>query len=290
MMNIGIFANIKKDIVRSVLPPFLAWLREQNQSVLISRHLAECLKSDTGSIRVLEREALPGQSDLIVAMGGDGTMLAAARLVGAMEKPVLGVNLGGLGFLADVSLDELHARMTAVFNGHYHIERRMVLRTAICNQTGIREYHALNDVVLDRGGSPRVMRIDVDIDQSPFTTFYADGVIVSTPTGSTAYSLSAWGPIISPVLECITVNPICPHSLTERPTVIPPESKIVMRAHAREMEAFLNIDGQVRVPVEDGATVEVERGAFCIHLVKFSDYSFFDILRKKLQWGSLPRK
>ena len=288
-MKIGIIANIQKPLVVETVHPFLAWLAERGHPVVIHHELADLLESKPGRTESVAREDLAEASEVLVSMGGDGTMLAAARLVGSVETPILGVNLGGLGFLAEVSSEELYTRMQDVLDGKYEIERRMVLQARISNDPK-HTYYALNDVVLDRGGSPRVISIDVSIDNQLFTRFNSDGVIIATPTGSTAYSLSAWGPIVSPSLESIVLTPLCPHSLTERPTVLPPTSCIELKAHTKDIEAFLNIDGQIRFQIEDEATVEIQKGNYNVNLITFPDHSFFDILRKKLQWGTLPRK
>jgi len=288
-MKIGIIANIQKPLVFETVHPFLEWLAERGHSAVIHQELAEFIEKRPDRTDTVKIEALARNCEVLVSMGGDGTMLAAARLVGSEETPILGVNLGGLGFLAEVSAEELYPRMEDVLGGKYTIEKRMVLQAKIDNDPE-RSYYALNDVVLDRGGSPRVISIDVSIDNQVFTRFNSDGIIVATPTGSTAYSLSAWGPIVSPSLESIILTPLCPHSLTERPTVIPPTSCIALKAHTKDIEAFLNIDGQIRVKIEDEATVLIQKGDYYVNLITFPDHSFFDILRRKLQWGSLPRK
>ena len=289
-MNVGIFANINKPAVIETIQPFLSWLSERDLNTVISQRLANLIHPEDNHIRIVEKETLPRHCDILIAMGGDGTMLAAARLMGKLEKPILGVNLGGLGFLAEVTVDDLYLRIQDILDGRYKIEKRMVLQARISNDPENHTYYALNDVVLDRGGSPRVISIDVSIDKQFFTQFNSDGVIIATPTGSTAYSLSAWGPIVTPSLESIILTPLCPHSLTERPTVIPPQSCISLQAHTPDIEAFLNIDGQIRVQIKGGASVMVQKGDFYIHLITFEGHTFFDILRKKLQWGSLPRK
>ena len=242
-MNVGIFANINKPAVIETTQPFLSWLSERDLNTVISQRLANLIHPEDNHIRIVEKETLPQHCDILIAMGGDGTMLAAARLMGKLEKPILGVNLGGLGFLAEVTVDDLYLRIQDILDGRYKIEKRMVLQARISNDPENHTYYALNDVVLDRGGSPRVISIDVSIDKQFFTQFNSDGVIIATPTGSTAYSLSAWGPIVTPSLESIILTPLCPHSLTERPTVIPPQSCISLQAHTPDIEAFLNNKG-----------------------------------------------
>ena len=289
-MKIGIFANIKKPKVRETLGPFLDWLIDHQVEVIISHQLFDWLNLDKEKFHLVEETALPQESDLIISLGGDGTMLAAARLIGKLEKPLMGVNMGGLGFLTEASVEDLYSKMEKIVAGDYELKNRMVLATHVSGNRTKNEYFAMNDVVLDRGGSPRVIRVDVTIDGEYFNTYVSDGIIVSTPTGSTAYSLSAWGPIVIPTLESIILNSICPHALTVRPTVIPASSKIDLKVQFDDSDALLSIDGQENIRVTSGTKLEIRKADFYIHLITFKEYSFFDLLRKKLQWGSLPRK
>jgi NAD+ kinase len=238
----------------------------------------------------VEIQDLTISCDCILAMGGDGTMLSAARIIGNSEKPLVGINLGGLGFLTGISVETLFEKMERILLGDYTIEKRMVLDVHVIGNGDGKTYFALNDVVLDRGGSPRVIRADVTIDGQFFNTYISDGIIVSTPTGSTAYSLSAWGPIVVPSLESIILNPICPHSLTARPTVIPATSKVILKVQPGDSNSLLSVDGQENIYISPGTEVEILKGDFYIHFISFSENCFFDLLRKKLQWGSLPYK
>lgn len=288
-MKVGIVANIQKPNVEETLRHFLSWLEERKVAFVLDERLHDWMKFSRTDVEVVALSTLPRVSDIVVAMGGDGTILTAARLVGEWERPLLGINLGGVGFLTEASVDDFYPKMEKVIAGEYSIEKRMVLKTRISGDPE-KKYFALNDVVLDRGGSPRVIRVDVSIDGQYFNTYVSDGIIVSTPTGSTAYSLAAWGPIVVPSLESIILNPICPHALTVRPTVIPASSKVILQVQFQDSEALLSVDGQENVRVASGTSLEVQKGDFYIHLITFSDHNFFDRLRKKLQWGSLPRK
>lgn len=288
-MKVGIVANIQKPNVEETLRHFLSWLEERKIEFVLDERLHDWMKFSRTDVEVVALSTLPRVSDIVVAMGGDGTILTAARLVGEWERPLLGINLGGVGFLTEASVDDFYPKMEKVIAGEYSIEKRMVLKTRISGDPE-KKYFALNDVVLDRGGSPRVIRVDVSIDGQYFNTYVSDGIIVSTPTGSTAYSLAAWGPIVVPSLESIILNPICPHALTVRPTVIPASSKVILQVQFQDSEALLSVDGQENVRVASGTSLEVQKGDFYIHLITFSDHNFFDRLRKKLQWGSLPRK
>ena len=287
-MNCGIFANTKKSKLHEIIGPFLNWLMDRKIQVLMIEELFAFLSPSHSNVRAVSPKDFAAQSDLVAVMGGDGTMLAAARIVGSMEKPLLGVNLGGLGFLAEVSVDELFPRMEKVLSGRYRIEKRMVLEAEVRNGASVEMFHALNDVVFDRGGSPRIIQILVEVDGQYFNTFHSDGLIVSTPTGSTAYSLSASGPIVSPTLESMILNPICSHSLTARPTVIPASSIVRMRLETPKREALLSIDGQLHTGVDKDTRIEIRRAGHVVRWVTFDDHSFFDVLRKKLHWGSMP--
>ncbi len=289
-MKIGIFANTQKPKVKDTLCPFFDWLLDHKVEIVISYELEKWLKDLNCSVLTVDHASLAASSDIVVSLGGDGTMLAAARLIGGSGKPLMGVNLGGLGFLTEASVEELYPKMEKIISGQYTLDKRMVLRTRISGEENQQAHFAMNDVVLDRGGSPRVIRVDVTIDGEYFNTYISDGIIVSTPTGSTAYSLSAWGPIVLPSLESIILNPICPHALTVRPTVIPASSKIVLKVHFEDADALLSIDGQETIRIASGATIAIEKGDYDIHLVSLREHTFFDLLRKKLQWGGLPRK
>jgi NAD+ kinase len=289
-MTIGIFANIRKAKLPDIIGPFLGWLEQRGIRVLMTDELHGFLAPLSSNAAAASPGDFAAQCDLVVAMGGDGTMLSAARLIGAAEKPLLGVNLGSLGFLAEVSVDDLYPRMEKVLDGSARIEKRMVLEVKVEEGKAVKTYHALNDAVLDRGGSPRIIRIRVDVNGQHFNTFQADGLIVSTPTGSTAYSLSSSGPIVMPTHECMILNPICSHSLSARPTVVPAESTVVLRLETSRREALLSVDGQLHTAVDKSTSIEIRRAAHSAHLLTFDDHNFFDLLRRKLHWGSLPRK
>ncbi len=288
-MKIGLYANINKDQVRESLPGFIDWLVKKGETVILPEELSPLKPARHSRIETALLEHMASKSDLVVAMGGDGTMLAAARMVGKSKKPILGINLGGLGFLTEISADEITDKMERILNGEYIVEKRMVLEASLMGDAP-HTYHCLNDMVLDRGGSPRVIRVDVAIDGQFFNTYVADGIILSTPTGSTAYSLSSWGPIVLPSLESIIINPICPHALTVRPTVIPARSHILLKLNVTSPDALLSADGQENVRIPSGTVMEVRKASYHVHLVLLEDHSFFDRLRRKLQWGSLPRK
>ncbi len=231
-MTIGILANLRKPKLFEIILPFLDWLSKKQIRVILAQDLYHRLPSKPDGIIGLEPERFVQESDVIIAMGGDGTMLLAAREIGRLEKPLLGVNLGGLGFLAEVSVDELYPKMEKFLRKEYRIEKRMVLEVHVEEEKINRIFYGLNDIVVDRGGSPRIIQIHVEVNSIFFNRYVSDGLIIATPTGSTAYSLSASGPVVVPNLECMILSPICPHSLSARPTVISPNSTVSLRVES----------------------------------------------------------
>ncbi|MEM7483405.1 MAG: NAD(+)/NADH kinase [Acidobacteriota bacterium] len=222
--------------------------------------------------------------DLVVVLGGDGTLLATARsLVGA---PILGVNLGTLGFLTEISRGELYPKLVEVLDGRFEIEERSLLEARLDSAPDT-SYRVLNDAVITKAAKARIIELTVEVDDHLVARFRADGVIVSTPTGSTAYNLSAGGPIMVPQLPVVVITPICPHTLTLRPVVVPASSSIRVMLETRREEVFLTLDGQQGVPMEGGRTVTVERLEETVQLVKVTGRSFYDSLRGKLRWGGL---
>jgi NAD+ kinase len=227
---------------------------------------------------------------MVLVMGGDGTFLAAARLIGNSGTPLLGVNLGGLGFLAEITIGDLFKRLESVISGDYQIQKRMVLCADFTTQDHHYLLHALNDVVIYRGGTSRIVQMDVFVSDQYFDTYHADGLIVASPTGSTAYSLSSGGPILIPEMESIILNPICPHMLSARTAVIPGDCRVMIKILLKDSPASLTIDGQVNVVLDTHAEITIKKADHFVHCVTFSDTVFFDVLRKKLHWGSVPRK
>jgi NAD+ kinase len=228
----------------------------------------------------------PESLDLVVVLGGDGTLLKAARLYGAHDAPVLGVNLGGLGFLTEIGLDELLPIVDRVFQGEYQTETRMVL-TAQINHAG-QDYPGvpfLNDMVINKGAVARIIDLETSIDGLFLTSYRGDGLIVATPTGSTAYNLAAGGPILHPSLKTIILTPICPFTLTNRPIIVQDDAVIEIRLGSKAKEVWLTFDGQVGYPLEVGDVVRVQKAEKPIRLIKNPFINYFEILRTKLKWG-----
>ena len=230
--------------------------------------------------------------DLLITLGGDGTLLRGARLVAPYGIPVLGVNLGRLGFLTSIGPSELDAALTAVIQGDIVLDERMVLAVQAERPDGTRhgEYLAVNDVVLHRGGVARMLRLIVHAHREEVGTYSADGIILATPTGSTAYSLSAGGPIVSPSLDCIIATPICPHTLAVRPLVLPAAETVTVEVLSPSEELILTIDGQQGARLLPGDRLVVCRAKVPLRLVRFPGQTFFSTLRRKLAWGDLEER
>ncbi|HET9438557.1 MAG TPA: NAD(+)/NADH kinase [Longimicrobiales bacterium] len=234
-------------------------------------------------------ELIPEEVDLLITLGGDGTLLRGARLVAREHKPILGVNLGYLGFLTSIAPPELESGLSRILSGDYWLDVRFTLDAFVVGKNGSvgPTYVALNDAVLHKGGVARVIRLAVFIgkDREEIGSYSADGIILATPTGSTAYSLSANGAIVVPTVDCIVATPICPHSLVLRPLVLPASEEIVVEVRPPANELMLTVDGQDGEPVKAGDHLIVRRGEATVPLVRFPGQSFFSTLRRKLHWG-----
>ncbi len=259
-----------------------AWLSSRGVEVSVDPEAAEWC-----DVPSLDREALAEKSDLLIVLGGDGTILSVARETGARSVPILGVNLGTLGFLAEVNPDELQPLLEDVLGGNYTTEPRMRfdVRASRDGRELLRAL-ALNDAVLNRGDLSRMIDLEASADGRPVTRYYGDGLIVSTPTGSTAYTLSAGGPILMPGSHVYAMTPICPHTLTQRPLVLPASISMQIRVRSREGTAQLTVDGQIGELLQDGDVVTVSAGAPPAHFVVAPGRSRFDVLRTKLGWGA----
>jgi len=273
---------VKRDRPRAVrlAQRMVRWLARRRVRVLVDG------ERSLGSATAASKEELARQADLIVVLGGDGTLLAIARRTDA-RVPILGVNLGELGFLTEVTEDEAMAMLARVFAGRYQLDRRMTLAARL-ERAGrpLGRFRALNDVVVTNGALARIVELSVTVDDLPFATYRADGMIVATPTGSTAYSLSVGGPIVEPTLQVLVLSPISPHTLSNRPVVLRPNAVVRMVIGAREQDVVLTIDGQEKTPLAAGDVVEVRQGRSPVSLVRSSDRTYYDVLRSKLGWGA----
>jgi len=283
--RIGIIANIEKPRTKEVLTSLVEWLEAKGEEFSLEEELVPLVGREE---LAYPREELPPRSDMIIALGGDGTLLAAARAVGDCGTPILGVNLGRLGFLTELKPGEIFLALERIWKGSYTLEERMVLKVVILSRSGEPTFYALNDLVIDKGSFSRVIQLETYINGESLSTFSADGLIISTPTGSTAYSLSAGGPIVNPQMEAIIITPICPHSLSVRPMVISREETFEAEIYSDHNLAMLTIDGQVGYELSSGDRVRIERADYKISLIHSTDQSFYQVLREKLKWGLEP--
>ncbi len=234
----------------------------------------------------LERTEVPEGTQLVIVLGGDGTLLAAARAVGGREIPLFPVNLGGLGFLTAITIDEIYAELERALAGEHRISRRkMIACELVRNDAVVARYQALNEAVVTKSALARMIDLDTYVDTHLMCTFKADGLIVATPTGSTAYSLSAGGPIMFPTVAALIITPICPHMLTNRPVVVPDTSVIQLVCRGEGEDAYLTIDGQVGEPLRARDRIVCRASGHTLSLIRPPKQRFFDVLRAKLKWG-----
>jgi NAD+ kinase len=271
--------------------------RRLEESLQQLRTLAEAhgamVHADTGIATLLPDapRLVPGEIDLLITMGGDGTLLHGARMVAAHGTPVLGINFGHLGFLTSIAPDDLEAHIPKLFRDEYWLDRRFTLEIRVIGPAGRKSesYVALNDAVLHKGGLARIVRLAVDVGpDNEIATYSADGIVLATPTGSTAYSLSANGPVVDPSVECILATPICPHMLVIRPLVLPSTATVTIRPLSRSAELLLTVDGQDGERLGPDDRLIVRKGKPIVSLVRFPGQSFFSTLRRKLNWSLEP--
>ena len=282
----GIISKPQKHELETVLPELRAWLGERGWSCVLDRASAAYLQAGADCDSVEREQMAERRPDLVVVLGGDGTLLATARAFAHTNTPLLSVNLGALGFLTEVPLSDLYATLQAWCDGTAAIETRSMMHAELfCGGKPTRQWDALNDVVVAKGTIARMADFAVEIDRQPVATFRADGVILSTPTGSTAYNLSAHGPIVMPTVNAMLVTPICPHLLTIRPIVVPGESAISVRVVGVPNQTYLTVDGQEAVPMQAGDQVCCRRSEFSVRLLRLQPNGLFNVLRSKLKWG-----
>jgi NAD+ kinase len=288
----GVIANRRKAGIDAILMHVLSWLGSRNVTALVWDDLAGLVPE--AALRPLEQVA--AESDLVIALGGDGTLLRAARAVGGRMIPVVGVNVGSLGFLTEVTVDEMDEALDAILAGKYAYEDRMNLDGIVVrDRREIGTFSALNDIVINKGALARVIEMKMTVDGHYVADYTADGLIVSTPTGSTAYSLSAGGPIVNPRMDAIIATPICPHTLGVRPMIMSAEQELGVELWAGhgvcgEPEVKLTVDGQVGFDLVSGDTLVFKRSQQRTRLILSGQRSFYEVLRKKLRWGDTRRK
>ena len=264
------------------------WLAERDIRVVGGPEIErERIEHETGcAVEAVGPDELAGSVDLMLVLGGDGTMIATARMLGDHEVPVLGVNYGGLGYLAEFRIEELYTALESILNGNYRLDRRVMLAAELLRGSEVVTYmHVLNDVVINKSALARIIEIEAYLNQQFVNSFRADGLIVSTPTGSTAYNLSAGGPVIYPSMNAVVITPICPFTLSNRPLVVPDDSIIELRLKTEREDVALTLDGQVGFPLQVEDRVVIRKSNTTFNLVQPMNRNYFDVLRDKLRWG-----
>lgn len=283
-MRIGIVTKYELAAAATTLAELETWLRDHHVEAVWSAESAALVPADTAR-RVVPRERIGEGTDLVLVLGGDGTLLAVADILGqaGQDVPILGVNFGSLGFLTEITRPELFTTLAAAVAGEVEHDYRMML----CGRTHSESRVALNDIVLTRTALSRMVDLDVTVGDQFVTSVRSDGLIIATPTGSTAYNLSAGGPVVHPAMDAIVLTPIAPHTLTHRPIVIPAEREIRIRAASGNAgaEIYITFDGQHGFALDEGEEVRVTRAERPVRLVSAANRNYFEVLRKKLKWG-----
>lgn len=283
VQNVAIFAKKHDPRCQGVANDLINWLEEKGCRPLVEEHLARHighpLETAAGDIRE--------QAELVVVLGGDGTLISVARLFSGKQVPIVGVNLGSLGFLTEVTVEELYPVLELCLKGAQCVSERMMLEVSVWRDgQEIEKQSVLNDIVINKGALARIIDMETKVNGHFLTTYRADGLIISTPTGSTGYSMSAGGPIIHPRMSCIVITPICPHTLTNRPIVVADESEITITvASFLDEKVYLTLDGQVGLKLMEGDSINVRSAAETTALVMSRSRDYYEVLRTKLKWG-----
>ena len=292
-MKFGIVGNIRKPAIREVTEDLIGYLTLKKIPFVIHEDLGKWFNNSNAELTIdnefmVTETELTKKCDMLISLGGDGTMLSAARIVSRFGIPILGVNLGKLGFLAEVSIDDMHDCIDEIASGHYFIEERLAIQASVNDESQI--YFALNDVVIDRGSSSRMIDIETTVDDDYLATYVADGIIISTPTGSTAYSMATGGPIVVPGSDVLIINPISPHTLSARPMIVPDKCIVRIKIAANQNPVHITIDGQEERFYDKPTEFKIEKAPFKVKLVKNKKRTYFDLLRTKLMWVKDVRK
>lgn len=280
--TVGIISKPDVHAARAIVPALLDWLSDHGISVRVD----EVTAAYTTGVAGIARKSLPDGCELVIVLGGDGTLLSAARCIAGREIPLFAVNLGGLGFLTAITTDELYPELERALRNEHRIAHRRMLSCEVQREGEVvAQYEALNDVVITKASIARMIDLVCNVDAHFVCRYKADGLIVSTPTGSTAYSLSAGGPIVFPTVGALCITPICPHTLTNRPVLVSDASVIHIQNLASDQDAYLTIDGQVGQPLQTQDKVICHSSPNSIFLIRPPRMLFFDVLRQKLKWG-----
>ena len=285
-MRFGIAGNVQKEGVPGIAKMLLERFEAEGVDYVLDKSLADFLRKKSRQRilgRIVSEKKLPAQVDVLIYLGGDGTILRLARQVAEHGTPILGVNLGKLGFLTEASLEDLDACIGELLSGDYFVVERMMLQASTPKYPI--KYVALNDMVVDKFGTSRVLDLETYVNAKYLATFTADGIILSTPIGSTAYALANGGPIVTPHNRSITISPICPHTLTARPVIVPDDSTITIKIASPKYKVRLTADGQDEAVLQPPTEIRVKKAKHAARLVKRKNTSYYDVLRKKLNWG-----
>lgn len=278
--TVGLVAKYHEPKAAQMVRWLIPWLKKRGMKV--------CVESGPvrRGARTCTKKEMAAEADLIISLGGDGTLLNIAPLVIRPEVPILGVNLGGLGFITEVAVGELESVLRKTLDGDYEVEKRMTLEVRVISKKGrTRKFRILNDAVIAKGARSRIIDLETYVGEDYLCTYRADGLIISTPTGSTAYSLAAAGPILEPTLGAIVLAPICPHTLTNRPIVVPSNAAIRVTLRSFGDTVFFSPDGQKGARLYNGDKVEARDYGMPVSLIKLPSRSYYEILREKLKWG-----
>ncbi|MBA4371298.1 MAG: NAD(+) kinase [Thermodesulfovibrio sp.] len=281
MQTLGIICKRWRTETAEIARELVPWLEQRGWQVLVEEATAGHI-----GLRGFSHEEIAKSSDTILVLGGDGTMLRASRLVAEKGTPILGVNLGTLGFITEVNRNEIYQSLENLIAGRCSTEERLMLTTRVIRDgDAVAEYTVLNDAVIAKSALARIIDLETFVHETYVTSFKADGLIISTPTGSTAYSLAAGGPIMYPTLDSIVLTPICPHTLTNRPIVIPADFEIRITLKTPNEEVYLTLDGQVGLPLQVDDIIEIQKAEYKTKLVMPCERDYFKVLRNKLKWG-----
>lgn len=286
--RIGIVLKPHQPEALKTICELVVWLAERDITLVGGPEVErERIEHDTGCpVPQVESEQLASEVDLILVLGGDGTMIATARMIGDQEVPVLGVNYGGLGYLAEFRIEEIYTALESILAENYRLDRRVMLAVELRRgDDSVQTSRVLNDVVINKSALARIIEIEAYLNRQFVNSFRADGLIVSTPTGSTAYNLSAGGPVIFPSMNAVVITPICPFTLSNRPIVVPDDAEIELLLKTDMEEVALTLDGQVGFPLEVDDRVKIRKSRTTFNLIQPSNRNYFDVLRDKLRWG-----
>ena len=286
--SIGVVVKPHQPDALETLCALTSWLSERGIAFVgLPEIQKEQIEHQTGcAIQITGEAEIAQRADLMLVLGGDGTMIATARMLGDAQVPVIGVNYGGLGYLAEFPIEEMFPALEAIFAGQYQLQKRLMLTVELWRgQELVTRNRVLNDVVINKSALARIIKIEAYLNDQLVNLFRADGLIVATPTGSTAYNLSAGGPIIFPSMNAVVITPICPFTLSNRPIVVPDDSMIEVRLVTKNEEVALTLDGQVGVPLQAGDRAVIRKSNTTFNLVQPPNRNYFEVLRNKLKWG-----